>query len=108
MLTRIIALQEALTKNPRQFALSIGVNYSSFNSVVTGRRQPSLQLVVSIIATYRQVNPYWLLLGEGSMFINGFDEHGHPDGENLKKEAQDMRDEINGLLDRIKNLEGKL
>ena len=47
------------------FADAIGVQRSSISHLLNGRNKPSLDFVMKLIATYPEVNLYWLLKGEG-------------------------------------------
>jgi len=78
MLSRLKALQGILSKSEKQFALSLGVHQMTYNNFANGKRKVPLELVITILKVYPQVNAYWLLLGEGKMFRNGFNDDGTP------------------------------
>lgn len=48
------------------FAENIGVQRSSISHILSGRNKPSLDFVLKILATYPEVELYWLLNGKGN------------------------------------------
>lgn len=52
---------------PAEFADKIGVQRSSVSHVLNGRNYPSASFIQKMLASYRSLNPRWLLLGEGSV-----------------------------------------
>ncbi|MCB0373510.1 MAG: helix-turn-helix transcriptional regulator [Muricauda sp.] len=50
------------------FADAIGVQRSSISHLLNGRNKPSLDFVMKLIASYPEVNLYWLLKGEGDFY----------------------------------------
>ena len=59
-----------LVKSNRQFALSLGYLAQSLSEIVKGRRNVPLSLLEKAIQKY-DMSPYYLLLGEGDMFLKG-------------------------------------
>lgn len=47
------------------FAEKIGVQRSSISHILSGRNKPSLEFVLKIIASFPEVELYWLLHGNG-------------------------------------------
>jgi transcriptional regulator with XRE-family HTH domain len=47
------------------FAEKIGVQRSSISHILSGRNKPSLEFVLKILASYPEVELYWLLNGKG-------------------------------------------
>ncbi len=47
------------------FSDKIGVQRSSISHILSGRNKPSLDFVLKILATYPEVELYWLLNGKG-------------------------------------------
>jgi transcriptional regulator with XRE-family HTH domain len=66
-------LQQLLTElgvNQLQFCNKIGYNSKNFNHVLNGRNlSPKIELIAAIMEGYPQVNPFWLVLGKGEMFL---------------------------------------
>jgi transcriptional regulator with XRE-family HTH domain len=48
------------------FAEKIGVQRSSISHILSGRNKPSLDFILKILASYPEVELYWLLNGKGS------------------------------------------
>jgi transcriptional regulator with XRE-family HTH domain len=48
------------------FAEKIGVQRSSISHILSGRNKPSLDFILKIMASYPEVELYWLLNGKGS------------------------------------------
>lgn len=60
-----------LRYNQRQFALAIGVSPQAINNVIAERtKTPSSDLLNGIAKAFPQVNPTWILTGEGNMLRN--------------------------------------
>jgi transcriptional regulator with XRE-family HTH domain len=53
--------------SPAEFADKIGVQRSSVSHVLNGRNYPGASFIQKMLSTYRNLNPRWLLLGEGNM-----------------------------------------
>lgn len=54
---------------PAEFADKIGVQRSSVSHVLNGRNYPSASFIQKMLMVYPQLNPRWLLLGEGTMMM---------------------------------------
>ncbi len=53
--------------SPAEFADKIGVQRSSVSHVLNGRNYPSASFIQKMLMVYPQLNPRWLLLGDGEM-----------------------------------------
>ena len=56
------------------FAESTGINTSTLNHVLTGRNNPSIEVITKILSTYPQYESEWLLHGNGSMWTEAYSE----------------------------------
>ena len=52
------------------FAEKIGVQRSSISHILSGRNKPSLDFILKILASYPEVELYWLLNGKGCFPLN--------------------------------------
>ncbi len=52
-----------------RLADQIGVQRSSISHIVSGRNKPSYDFIYKFLEHYPQINPKWLILGEGSMYL---------------------------------------
>lgn len=64
-------IQKILTKEgiaPTRFAEIIGVQRSSISHILSGRNNPSFDVIQSMLEKFPKINPDWLLLGKGDMY----------------------------------------
>ncbi len=52
------------------FAEYVDLKKTTLSHTLNGRNKPSLQIVLQILNKFTNVNPGWLLKGEGAMYIN--------------------------------------
>lgn len=69
MVDRIRQLMEYKGLTSTQLADTIEVPRAIVSHILSERNKPSLDVVLKIVSTYREVDRNWLLLGEGSMLI---------------------------------------
>jgi transcriptional regulator with XRE-family HTH domain len=67
MTERINKLLKYSKMSASQFADKVGVQRSSISHVLSGRNKPSLDFVTKILESFSEINPDWLLRGEGNM-----------------------------------------
>lgn len=67
MLERILHLLKTRGLSSTQFADKVGVQRSSISHVLSGRNKPSLDFITKILLAFPDVNPDWLLMGNGEM-----------------------------------------
>ena len=65
---RILRFLEQKNVSATKFADTIGITRSSMSHIVSGRNKPSMDMVQKILQHYPEVNPDWLILGQGDMF----------------------------------------
>ena len=104
MKERIYELCKALNITPNAFSVSLGLT-RTFAKSITGTT--SARNVGKILSTYPTVNPYWLVLGEGDMFI-AHQEHNidykdlylatKKDNDDLRRDNQRLRNELHAYL----------
>lgn len=64
---RINKIMRQEQMNASQFANAIGVQKASISHIISGRNNPSLDLVTKVLETFPQYNSEWLILGKGKM-----------------------------------------
>lgn len=64
---RILFLMKARGMNPTLFADEIGVQRSSISHILSGRNNPSLDIITKILNRFSDVDSNWLVLGKGSL-----------------------------------------
>lgn len=79
------------------FAEKIGVQRSSISHILSGRNKPSLEFVLKVLASFPEVELYWLLNGKGSFPSSDLKtenktikQKGMPFDMEVKKTAKDI------------------
>lgn len=54
-----------------QFAAAIGYGDGAVSHILSGRNKPAWEMICKILTAYPQLNPDWLLRGEGPMYRPG-------------------------------------
>ncbi len=67
MIDRIKKIMAVKNLNPSRFADKIGVPRSTISHVLSGRNNPSLELVQKILDNFPDIKTEWLLRGKGYM-----------------------------------------
>ena len=70
MTDRILTFLKYKNIQSSKFADEIGVQRSSISHLLSGRNKPSLEFIQKILIKYPEVNPNWLLLGQGEMLLS--------------------------------------
>ena len=71
MVERILEVLKVKQLSPSQFADEIGVQRSNISHLISGRNKPSLEFIQKIIKRFTDINPEYLLSGQGSIFREG-------------------------------------
>ncbi|HAS46827.1 MAG TPA: hypothetical protein DCS93_40455 [Microscillaceae bacterium] len=67
---RLRNLIEELNMNKNSFSVKLGVSPTIIHNIIDGRgSKPSYEVLHKIVTTFKHVNAYWLLMGEGDMLI---------------------------------------
>ena len=124
---RIIQFIDYKNITKESFFQATGMSRSNFSGSNAGSEVGG-EKIVKILLTYPEINPYWLLLGQGSMTINGNTGHTQigqtnaisrspintanieeltrlkKENELLRKENSDVKEELLKAKDEIINL----
>lgn len=95
---RVMNLLEAYGYTKSQFALELGISLSIVTHISTGRNKPGLELIQKVLTHFKDLNPDWLLLGEGEM------KREKPKNIDITSELADLKvvsTELTGLQDGI-------
>ena len=65
---RIDAVMKSLNLSARQFAAEIKVGPGTISNMMSGRNNPSLDVMRRIMERYPTLNPEWLIAGIGAMW----------------------------------------
>lgn len=68
MKTRIEAIMQEKKLTPTEFADKISLNPSIMSHIMSGRNKPSLDVVTRILRVFEDINPSWMILGDGDMW----------------------------------------
>jgi len=71
MVERILEVLKVKNLSASQFADEIGVQRSNISHLISGRNKPSLEFIQKIIKRFPDINPEYLLSGQGSLFRDG-------------------------------------
>lgn len=67
MKDRILTVMEHEGLTPSKFAEAIGIQRSAMSHIISGRNNPSLDVLVKILERFTYVDSDWLLFGKGNM-----------------------------------------
>ena len=98
---RIKLIVEYIGKPINSIAKEIGVSQPTLKACVDGSNKPSFDTIQKILSTYTDINPTWLVVGEGKMLLDF--TIGITGGENpvIDKEFNDIVDDIS-ILEKLK------
>jgi transcriptional regulator with XRE-family HTH domain len=63
---RIIKIFNETGLNQRQFSEAIGVSQQLISTIITGSKRPNQTILFAIIDNIKNIDPLWLLTGEGN------------------------------------------
>jgi transcriptional regulator with XRE-family HTH domain len=70
-----------------RFSDKVGVeNHQTMYKLLKNGTNPSADTIIGILTAFRNLNPRWLLLGDGEMFDSGTEE--------MKKELESLRNAV--------------
>ena len=75
---RFLAVMQFYKLNKGEFASRLGVSQGVISHISSGRNKPSLDMVLSLLESFKEVDPEWLLYEKGEML--------RQEGKNLQKE----------------------
>ncbi|MFN7312994.1 MAG: helix-turn-helix domain-containing protein [Bacteroidota bacterium] len=64
---RIVEIMIRYNHSKSSFASVLGVSLPMITHITTGRNKPGIELIQKVLHEFIEVDPYWLLLGEGHM-----------------------------------------
>lgn len=62
-------IMEHYNHTASEFAENVGIQRSSISHFLSGRNNPSLDVIRKILTAYPDINSDWLILGEGDMLL---------------------------------------
>ena len=85
---RIVEIMVKFNHTKSSLAQELGVSLPLITHITTGRNKPGIELLQKVLISFYDIDPYWLLLGEGNM---------------IKSKPKPL--DINPLLERLNLLE---
>lgn len=79
---RLIKVIECEGMSAKQFSEEVGIGAGTLSNITGGRNNPSLDVMQRVLARFRTLNPQWLIMGTGQMYLNA------PEENNLFSEVQ--------------------
>lgn len=79
MRERIIQIMEREGMNPSKFAEAIGIQRSAMSHIISGRNNPSLDVLMKILEQFTYIDSDWLLFGRGEIIRNDNNQTKEPD-----------------------------
>lgn len=70
LIDRIKKLIEIKKLNSSKLADDLGISRSRLSHILTGRNNPSLEIVQSLLTKFPEINPDWLLFGKQTIYRN--------------------------------------
>jgi plasmid maintenance system antidote protein VapI len=67
---RIVEIYKSLNITPAEFSRVVNVPHSRLNNQILGKNGVGLDTIQSIVKSLQNLNPRWLLLGNGEMWIS--------------------------------------
>ena len=106
---QVIKALEIAGIKPTSLAKKLGYTTTSqLHSVISGESIPSIRAVINLIETLK-VNPLFLFLGQGEMFLDGADnisiDNFHRENTELLIKNSELLDKITSLQNRVDELE---
>lgn len=73
---RVLQVMQSEGMNAKQFCQEVGISPGTLSNITGGRNKPSLEVLQAILRRFRAVSCDWLIMGVGTMYINGAREEG--------------------------------
>lgn len=73
---RVLQIMQSEGMNAKQFCKEVGISPGTLSNITGGRNKPSLDVLQAILRRFRAVSCDWLIMGVGTMYINGAREEG--------------------------------
>lgn len=65
---RLMKVMESENMNAKQFAIEVGIQPGTISNIMSGRNNPSLDVMQRVLNRFRSINSDWLILGVGQMY----------------------------------------
>lgn len=102
---RIERLLAELDMSPSLFADAIGVQRATISHILSGRNNPSLDLVQKVLSRFPEISPDWILSGKGEMWREKRQQK--PDKESSQAVSNSRQPQQSKLFDENRDMEGE-
>jgi plasmid maintenance system antidote protein VapI len=92
MKDRLLKIIKQYNLTSTRFADELGVQRSGISHILSGRNQPSYDFIVKLMKQYPEINPDWLIMGNGTM---------------IRKEVNEQKGKVADLFDPIPPIKTK-
>lgn len=65
---RLMLVMERESLSAKQFAMEVGIQPGTISNIMSGRNNPSLDVMQRVLQRFRSLNSDWLILGVGQMY----------------------------------------
>ena len=100
-----IIIHLRITKNA--FAKSIGKSASAINFMVEGKSKPNFEVLDAICDKYKEINPSWLLTGEGNM-LKSTTTVKAPEDNYLNDYLEKLEEQFKRLLNQLETKDSQI
>ena len=80
----------------KYFCERVDASRDAVNQMFRKETEPRLKLIENILREFPDINPYWLILGEGEMWV--FDK---TEAEGLEKEVRALKEKLEVIIKRL-------
>lgn len=105
MKDRIEEIMQKIGVTSSQFAKIIGMKQASLSHILTGRNNPSLDVVMKINQAFPDINLKWLLYGEGEMGTPNYNISDTSENEEISDSENEYPIFPKNILDEISTTE---
>lgn len=88
---RILKLLNEENLSSSKLADILDVQRSSISHIVSGRNKPSLDFIQKVLRNFPTINPDWLIIGKGEMYVKAQQKEIHFDTSFTKEETQNEK-----------------
>lgn len=101
---RILDILNTSGLSKQDFAIMLGISSSTLSHLSSGRNKASLDLVVTVLQNFPEINPEWLILGKGEMKRSDNEARLDKVKEKLIKEVSQISDDFENKIKKINTL----
>lgn len=95
-------------KTNQEYALFLDYKHSTLNYTLRGEVEPKVGLIVTLLKKVKNLNPYWLLFGEGERYFDGelptIDNKQEQKTDNTEQKTSHEVDKLIGKVELLKEL----